>query len=99
MTIYKSVVFLLYVAYFYKGNSSTNWFDMYGRKNGFIVYILRYFLHLNWGGNLHITENEFLALVALMFGRSIEAKYQSVVLRPTVRCVTIGNWMQVLVLS
>jgi len=79
----------------FSGNCSTNWFDRYGRKNGFIVYILRYFLHLNWGRNLHVTENEYLALVAMVFGRSKESRYQSMVICPTVRGITIGNWMQV----
>ncbi|KAH3779765.1 uncharacterized protein LOC127841801 [Dreissena polymorpha] len=77
-----------------RGPEAVNWFDRYGRKNGFIVYILRFFIVLNWGRNLHITDNEFLALVAMMFGRQKESHYQSMAICPTVRCVTIGNWMQ-----
>ncbi|WAR13832.1 hypothetical protein MAR_003937 [Mya arenaria] len=73
---------------------AVNWFERYGRKNGFIFYILRYFLLLNWQQNLHVTDNEFLALVAMVMGRSSEEHYQAIVIRPTVRCVTIGNWMQ-----
>lgn len=69
---------------------------MYGRKNGFTVHLLRYFLLLNWGRNLHITDNEYLALVAMVMGRSHESYYQGIVLKPTARCVTIGNWFQVL---
>ena len=77
------------------GNCSANWFDRYGRKNGFTVYLLRYFLHENWGHNLHLSENEYLALVAVAFSRRNEVEYQRLVIRPTVRCVTIGNWFQV----
>ena len=72
-----------------------NWFDRYGRKNGFIFYILRYFLLLNWRRNLHVSDNEFLALVAMVLGRAHEERYQKMVVRPTVRSVTIGNWFQV----
>lgn len=71
------------------------WFDRYGRKNGFIVYLLRYFLLQNWGHNLHINDKEFLALTALVFGRPTEKQYQYISLRPTPRCVSIGTWFQV----
>jgi hypothetical protein len=57
------------------------WFDRYGRKNGFIVYILRYFLLQNWGRNLHIVDKEFLALAAMAFGRPKEKQYQQIALR------------------
>lgn len=77
-----------------RGNCTTNWFDRYGRKNGFIIYLLRYFLFLTWGRYLYLTENEFLALVVLVFGRPDETKYQSIPIRPTVRCVTIFSWFQ-----
>lgn len=77
-----------------RGNCTPNWFDMYGRKNGFTVHLLRYFLLLNWGRNLHLTDNEYLALVAMVMGRPHESYYQSIVLKPTARCVTIGNWFQ-----
>ena len=77
------------------GNCSENWFDIYDRKNGFTVYLLRYFLHENWGDNLRLSKNEFLALVAVTFSRRNEVEYQRLVIRPTVRCVTIGNWFQV----
>ncbi|XP_046370575.2 uncharacterized protein LOC124144991 [Haliotis rufescens] len=70
------------------------WFDRYGRKNGFICYILRYFLVQNWDYNLRISENEFLALVAIAFGHPDEAWYQRLRLRPSPRCVTVGNWFQ-----
>ncbi|XP_061197623.1 uncharacterized protein LOC133205770 [Saccostrea echinata] len=70
----------------------TKWFDRYGRKNGFIVYCLRYFLLLTWGQNLQVTQQEFLALCALVFARPREEHYQQIRLRPTPRCVTMGNW-------
>lgn len=70
------------------------WFDRYGRKNGFIVYLLRYFLLQNWGRNLHIIDKEFLALAALALGRPNEKHYQQIPLRPTPRCVSIGSWFQ-----
>jgi hypothetical protein len=44
-------------------------------KNGFIVYILRYFLLQNWGWNLNITDKEFLALAAMAFGKPKEKEY------------------------
>lgn len=68
------------------------WFDRYGRKNGFIVYCLRYFLLLNWGRNLQLQHQEFLALCALVFARPREEHYQQIQIRPTPRCVSIGNW-------
>jgi hypothetical protein len=72
------------------------WFDRYGRKNGFIVYILRYFLLQNWGRNLHIVDKEFLALAAMAFGRPKEKQYQQIALRPTPRCASIASWFQVI---
>ncbi|XP_046570856.1 uncharacterized protein LOC124279113 [Haliotis rubra] len=72
------------------------WFDRYGRKNGFICYVLRYFLLQNWDYNLRISEKEFLALVAIAFGKTNETWYQGLGLRPTPRCVTVGNWFQVM---
>lgn len=71
------------------------WFDRYGRKNGFIVYCLRYFLLLNWRRNLFIQQQEFLALCALVFVRAREEHYQQIQLRPTPRGVSIGNWFLV----
>jgi hypothetical protein len=67
------------------------WFDKYGRKNGFIVYILRYFLLQNWGWYLQITDKEFLALAAMAFGRPNEKQYQQIELRPTPRCASIAS--------
>ena len=70
------------------------WFDRYGRKNGFIVYILRYFLLQNWGWKLNITDKEFLALAAMAFGKPKEKEYQQIALRPTPRCASISSWFQ-----
>ena len=72
-----------------------SWFNRYGRKNGFICYLMRYFLQLNWRRNLHISENEYLALMALVFGRPDAHFFQKLAIRPTTRCITIGNWFQV----
>ncbi|OWF45827.1 uncharacterized protein LOC110456509 isoform X3 [Mizuhopecten yessoensis] len=74
--------------------SESKWFERYGRKTGFSVYLLRYFLLLNWGRNLFVTENEFLALLAMSLGRPSAAKYQGICVRPTPRCVTLGSWYQ-----
>ncbi|WAR13844.1 hypothetical protein MAR_003949 [Mya arenaria] len=73
---------------------AVNCFERHGGKNGFIVYILRYFLLLNWQQNLNVTENEFLALVVMVIGRWDEKHYQAMIIRPSIRCVNIGNWMQ-----
>ena len=86
--------------YFYLAYDDTwinrkSWFNRYGRKNGFICYLMRYFLQLNWRRNLHISENEYLALMALVFGRPDAHFFQKLAIRPTTRCITIGNWFQV----
>lgn len=80
---------------FFAAGKDVVWFDRYGRKNGFIVYLLRYFLLQNWGRNLHIIDKEFLALAALALGRPNEKHYQQIPLRPTPRCVSVGSWFQV----
>lgn len=77
-----------------KAGKDVVWFDRYGMKNGFIVYILRYFLLQNWDKNLHITDKEFLALAAMAFGRPKEKEYQQIALRPTPRCASIASWFQ-----
>lgn len=74
--------------------SESKWIERYGRKTGFCAYVLRYFLLLNWGRNLYVTENEFLALLAMMLGRPSAANYQGIRIRPTPRCLTLGNWYQ-----
>ena len=73
----------------------TDYFKRYGRNNGFTCYILRYFLRLNTGYNLHIDKDEFLALLAMAFKNVDETWYCSLRIRPTDRCVTLGNWFQV----
>lgn len=87
----------LYICFFFLAGKDVVWFDRYGRKNGFIVYILRYFLLQNWGRNLHIIDEEFLALAAMAFGRPKEKQYQQIALRPTPRCASIASWFQVIV--
>lgn len=76
------------------GNWPHDWIKRYGRRNGFLFYCLRYFLLLNWQRNLAISEDEFLALFALMFGVKNESEYQEVAMPPTSRSITIYNWMQ-----
>lgn len=71
------------------------WFDKYGRKTGFIFYILRYFLLLNWGQCLNVTEAEFLALVVTAFGASKESAWQELRVCPDPRCLTIAALFQV----
>ncbi|XP_013382983.1 uncharacterized protein LOC106153553 [Lingula anatina] len=75
-----------------------NFFQRYGRKSGFIFCILRYFLVLNWGQNLYITPVEFLSVLATAFGweHHKDQWYQNIAIRPSSRCVTIGNWFQAL---
>ncbi|WAR13843.1 hypothetical protein MAR_003948 [Mya arenaria] len=44
--------------------------------------------------NLVKLRNEFLALVVMVIGRWDEKHYQAMEIRPSIRCVNIGNWMQ-----
>ncbi|KAL8584107.1 hypothetical protein ACOMHN_011722 [Nucella lapillus] len=70
------------------------WFGRYGRKTGFIFYILRYFLLLNWGQCLQVTEAEFLALAATVLGQSKDSAWQDMRLCPDPRCVAIASVFQ-----
>ncbi|XP_076451620.1 uncharacterized protein LOC143287487 [Babylonia areolata] len=70
------------------------WFDLYGRKTGFICYVLRYFLLLNWGQYLQVTEAEFLALVATAFGPTSNSAWQDMRICPDPRCVAIAGVFQ-----
>ena len=70
-------------------------FDRYGRKNGFTCYVLRYFLVLNKDYNLHITLNELMVAIAMLFHKLELPRYQSLNIAPTSRCVTMFNWLQV----
>lgn len=83
-----------------------NWFDEYEDepKTSCVIYILRYFLLLNWNRNLHVTELEFKALMAsvvesLYTDRIKQNKrnkrYRTICIRPTVRCLTLSSWFQV----
>ncbi|XP_048250170.1 uncharacterized protein LOC124111193 isoform X2 [Haliotis rufescens] len=77
-----------------EGGAVKSWFEMFERTEGFLCYILRYFLLLNWKHNLCITEMEFCALVALVFGHRDERWYQGLSLKPSPRCVTMSAWFQ-----
>ncbi|KAK7094195.1 uncharacterized protein [Littorina saxatilis] len=70
------------------------WFDRYGRKTGFVCYVLRYFLLLNWGQCLVVTEPEFLALVATAFGASKDSAWQDMRICPDPRCISIAGQFQ-----
>ncbi|XP_067658821.1 uncharacterized protein [Haliotis asinina] len=74
--------------------STKSWFERYGRRTGFLCHILRYFLLLNWKQNLLITEDEFCALFAVVFGTRDERWYQRLGIKPSPRCVTISTWFQ-----
>ena len=74
-------------------------FDRYGRKNGFTCYVLRYFLLLNHNANLSVTMNEFMVAIATLFHAVELPRYQSLVIAPTSRCVTMFNWLQVFMSS
>lgn len=87
--------YILNIGYNWISVERPKWFDRYGRKTGFIVYCLRYFLLLNWGRNLRLQQQEFLAMCALVFARPREDHYQQIQIRPTPRCVSIGNWFLV----
>ena len=76
----------------------TEWYKKYGWKNGCICYCLRYFLAMNTGANLNISLQEFLPIVAMVHCQVDEHWYQSLCLLPTLRCVTLGNWFQVIIL-
>ncbi|XP_046576910.1 uncharacterized protein LOC124284834 [Haliotis rubra] len=74
--------------------STKSWFERYGRRTGFLCHILRYFLLLNRKHNLLITEDEFCALFAVVFGSSDERWHQGLRLKPSPRCATISTWFQ-----
>lgn len=69
-------------------------FDKYGRKTGFLCYILRYFLLLNWGQCLNVTEAEFLALCVVVLGNSKESAWQDIRVSPDPRCISIAGVFQ-----
>ena len=50
---------------------------------------------LNNGKNLHLSVDEFMALVACVYCRVDEPWYCGLSILPTLRCVTVANWFQV----
>ncbi|XP_064642315.1 uncharacterized protein LOC135496760 [Lineus longissimus] len=78
-----------------EGGEVKEFFNRYGRRTGFLVYVLRYFLLMNRGKNLNIEDDEYLDLVAGTFARGLNLSfYQGLGICPSVRCVTLGNWFQ-----
>ncbi|CAD5112757.1 DgyrCDS1973 [Dimorphilus gyrociliatus] len=80
-----------------EGDSPANYFDKYGRKFGFLCYILRFFLLLNYQRNLSISLEEFLACAAMVLHapQMDETKFRSYRIVPSVRSVTVGTWFQI----
>ncbi|KAK2161750.1 hypothetical protein LSH36_110g03068 [Paralvinella palmiformis] len=78
----------------YEPGFPIEWYKRYGWNTGYICYMLRYFIVLNTGYNLHITPGEFIPLAAMVFCRVDEKWYQSLCILPTLRCITVGNWFQ-----
>ncbi|XP_048241154.1 uncharacterized protein LOC124144958 isoform X2 [Haliotis rufescens] len=74
--------------------STKSWFEDYGRRTGFLCHILRYFLLLNWKQNLFITQDEFCALFAVVFGSRNERWHQGLRIKPSPRSATISAWFQ-----
>ena len=90
----ENLLFMMFVSGF-----PIEWYKRYGWNTGYICYMLRYFIVLNTGYNLHITPGEFIPLAAMVFCRVDEKWYQSLCILPTLRCITVGNWFQVTLLS
>ena len=78
-------------------SGTPDYFRKYGPKVGFMCYILRYWLLLNWEKNLHIQGPEFMigAAVMLSLDKLDIVQYQKLQWVPTARCVTLFNWLQV----
>ncbi|CAG5118463.1 unnamed protein product, partial [Candidula unifasciata] len=72
-----------------------SYFKWYGLRMGFLCYLLRYFLLMNWGQNLYISPQEFFTIVAWTFG-SHDSSYQKLSIVPSPRCVTVENWFLLL---
>lgn len=69
-----------------------NYFNRYGRKNGFKAYILRYLLKLNHHHNLLLSEAEFSAVLATVFAAKVDIPwYHCLCIVPSRRCVTIAS--------
>ena len=77
------------------GSPITNFFDKYGRRNGFHVLTLRYMFWLNLDRNLNLLLDEFVALAACVFCRVDEPWYTGLAIVPSVRCITVASWFQV----
>nr|KAG5698986.1 hypothetical protein BaRGS_033499 [Batillaria attramentaria] len=92
--IFKNLKTFHYIMTHLEYGPEKTWFDKYGRKTGFICYVLRYFLLLNWGQCLDVTEPEFVALAAVALGASKESAWQEMPVCPDPRCVSIAAVFQ-----
>ena len=72
-----------------------NFFDKYGRRNGFNLLVLRYMYVLNAGRHLHISLDELVAVAACVFCKVDEPWYTGLAIVPDVRCITVASWFQV----
>ncbi|CAL1530181.1 unnamed protein product [Lymnaea stagnalis] len=76
-----------------KGRS---YFKLYGMRMGFLCYLLRYFLKLNWQRNLYLHPEEFFVLAAWTMACHEPRRFHLFKFVPSVRCVTVENWFQAL---
>ena len=72
-----------------------NFFDKYGRRNGFNILVLRYLLTLNCNRNLCLALDELVAVAACVFCKVDEPWYTGLAILPSVRCITVASWFQV----
>ncbi|BFZ23878.1 hypothetical protein BsWGS_26916 [Bradybaena similaris] len=76
-------------------DQESSYFKMYGVRLGFLCHLLRYFLLMNWGQNLCISQQEFFTIVAWTFACH-HRSYRKMNIVPSPRCVTVENWFLLL---
>ncbi|XP_059147218.1 uncharacterized protein LOC131934962 [Physella acuta] len=76
-------------------DQENSYFKVYGLRMGFLCFLLRYFLLLNWDRNLFLTPEEFYVVVAWVLGVHEDEHYLRMKIVPSPRCATVGSWMQV----
>ncbi|CAL1544007.1 unnamed protein product [Lymnaea stagnalis] len=69
-----------------KGRS---YLKLYGIRMGFLCYLLRYFLKLNWQRNLYLHPEEFFVLAAWTMACHEPRRFHLFKFVPGVRCVTV----------
>lgn len=92
--IFKNLRTFAHIMSYHEPDFPHKFMDLYGRRNGFIYLVLRFFLCINSGINLYVGTDEFLALVAMVVGRVDEQWYQALAFAPSVRSVTLASWFQ-----